>query len=1005
MRRVALIVFLIIGLLHPWPTAIHAPTEVSTTSISVHPDYWSNLAVLPPPAPSSTSPSSFQAVAYVTNISDLVHWQRFVAGHVNVTRQLDLLYSLSSLDSRHPFVEGGNTSIQILTNGLSALGLSVTEDWFPIMRQVWNGTDYIIKPYWTCNLYVCPWGVNAAQPTLVVTCHMDSARNSILGFAPTSAPGADDNAAGVVAVFEALAAISMVKGVFNDWNVVFAFLGGEEGNGTLSLWGSRHLITNGFTLLGVDVSNVLALNIDEIGYSGLFWPTQLALYKYAGESITPLLDHIAAASSLLKISLQDMMNPRVSSDEEVKSYLGWSISEWTFHTSDIPSLTLSTDQYPNPYKHSTNDIASHCSSINLQNASRLIAATIIGLAYNIPSQPSNHISEWMPSLSLSAQTNVIDYLALSEGNYSAYVVDPALNIDSALANELLQLNCPLLALGKAGASLMQLTAGAPITGNGTQSLNVTGYREFHPAIGSPHVLTEEDAMPFMPCEVVYAIGTIEHLLVLVGNTSWCTVGHYYDPTVSPPIFYIGVDSPVDTQIPQIGKASLSWLLEGTSKGLCLGIDSEAPQVGEHTTLYVLMYNFLTWTGIPNKPIQVDVTASLMGANFSTNLVTNESGIASLSLWLQSPTQLEIIAKADTSYNASLAFSPSPICIVIPTMINEVLQGEVISVVCYVNSSWTTPAYVDLSLYACLVGTAVQTNLLLMPGQNIYTFEFFVLPNCPAKMHDLILSIRTSNLILLWEQLPIQVLNAFVLEFQSVPANVTQQESFEITVNCTNRGSYVRTFDIVAADGNFFGSSQVVVNPYSVISHSLSIVYLPSSAIDIGLRLLIIEMQLDGNTLSSIQIELLVKYSTLNLFITLVPPLFLAGLCLLGICWMKNPASTQRHKSNMERERISHPSSGELSSSLAYWKSSNQVRVTRSYPFSKEIKTRISQISHNQGMVAQGPNRFYGKQIALAYEQIGNRLHLTILSSNNQLLQNLLSVFPDIVNEDSEEGES
>ncbi len=1005
MRRFAFTVFLIIGLLLPWPTAIHAPTRVAATGISMHPDCWSNLAVLPPFAPSSKFPSSFKAVAYVTNISDLVHWQRLVAGHVNVTRQLGLLHSLSSLDSRHPFVEGGNTSFQIISNELNALGLFVTEDWFPIVRKVWNGASYVLQTYWTRNLYVCPWGVSAGQPTLVVTCYVDSARNTILGFSPTAAPGANDNACGVTSVFEALAALTMVQGTFSGWNVVFAFLGGEEGNGTLSLWGSRQLIMNGFNLLGVDSSDVLVLNVDEIGYSGLFFPTQLALYRYPGESIASLLQHVEAASSLLGINLQDMADPRVTSEEEVQSYLGWGVSEWTFHTVGIPSLTLSTTQYPDPYKHSTNDIASRCSSTNLQNASRLLAATILSLAYDIPPQPSNYISEWMPSLSSTASVTVIDYLDISEGNYSVYVIDPALNINSGLSLNLLELNCPLLALGKAGASLMQFAAGLPVSECGTKSLNVTGYRAFHPAISSLHLLTGEDATPFKNCQTVYAIGTNEHLLVLVGNNSWCAMGHYYNPEVCPQIIFIGVDDPLNTAIPQIGTASLAWLLQGTTRGLCLGLDASAHQVGEYSILYVLMYDFFSWTGISNRPVRVDVTVSLMGANFSTNLVTNESGIANISLWLQSPTPLNITAEADPNYSVSLSFSPAPVCTAQITMDDEMLQGEKTTVACVVNSSWAKPAYVDLSLSAHLVGTSTQSNLLLMPGQNIYTFSFSVQPSCVPKEHSIILSITTPNLILLWNHLPLQIRKAFDLELHNVPTNITQQESFEISVNCTNRGNYVRTFDVVTAEGNFHGASQVVVEPNSTIMHTMSVTYYPISVIDVGLRSLILEMQLDGYTLNTMQIDLLVKYSVLNLCITLIPPLFLAALCLLGICWMK-PSSSSRHRDG-HREKLGIPDypEGELSSSLAYWKSSPHVKVIRSYPFSRQLRAEISQISLRHGLLVQGHDRYYGKQMALACEQIGGTLRLTILSSDNQRLKNLLSAFPHNANNNSEDGDT
>lgn len=156
---------------------------------------------------------------------------------------------------------------------------------------------------------------------------------------------------------------------------------------------------------------------------------------------------------------------------------------------------------------------------------------------------------------------------------------------------------------------------------------------------------------------------------------------------------------------------------------------------------------------------------------------------------------------------------------------------------------------------------------------------------------------------------------------------------------------------------------------------------------------------------TMQIELLVKYSTLNLFITLIPPLFLAALCILGICWMKPSSSPQHQDGRRKKLGIPDHPEDDLSSPLAYWKSSSHIKVIRSYPFSRQLKKEISQISRRHGLLVQGQNRYYGKQMTLAYEQIGDTIRLTILSTDNRCLKKLLSAFPHTTTINSKDGDT
>ncbi|MFW9831587.1 MAG: M28 family peptidase, partial [Candidatus Thorarchaeota archaeon] len=247
MRRVTLITFAVVTLLLSGFPSRHVLFNAPLSASSSPKTYMSyeavstirNSCIVSPPV------SSPPSVAYVTNISSLAHWQRKLTTQVNVTRLLGLLTSLSDFNSRHPFVSGSNASINLLLDSLLNLGLAYDSDWFFIPKETWNGSEFIAYNYWTRNLYVAPWGINSSAPSLIITCHTDSARYTLLGLSVSDAPGANDNAAGVAVLMETLHILSSNHCSFKNWNILFAFLGGEEGNGTLSLWGSQKLVSSG----------------------------------------------------------------------------------------------------------------------------------------------------------------------------------------------------------------------------------------------------------------------------------------------------------------------------------------------------------------------------------------------------------------------------------------------------------------------------------------------------------------------------------------------------------------------------------------------------------------------------------------------------------------------------------------------------------------------------------------------------------------------------------------
>jgi hypothetical protein len=719
-----------------------------------------------------------------------------------------------------------------------------------------------------------------------------------------------------------------------------------------------------------------------------------------------VLERLQAASSLFNVSVVDMARARVETAVEVQNYLAWSTSEWTFHTHGIPSITLSTDQYPDPYKHSTSDVLSRCATVNLQHVSKLLVATILSLAYQVPQNQSNMVSEWIPHLAEAARICVVDYVDYSAaGTYAAQVLDPELSLDAGLAATLNQHGLPTLGLGKAGVELLHQMTGAGIATQGTRFLAVSGLRAFHPAIASIHLMEGGAAAVFRACPTVYAVTIVQHLLVLVGNDSWCAMGYFEPSAPGAPLIFLGVEAPVDEQIARIGATSLKWLLEGRTDGVGLGIDKADPVVGDQVLIYVLTYDFAHWVSVPQQSLLVTLRCPLVGLNSSTHVVTNASGVATLAARIRSPTALVVAAHsiATQSVSAMLEIMARPICAVTVTYETEVLQGEALRFECTVLSSWIVPAYVNLTLGTPEVGETAKSNLLLLPGLNIYRFSFAVLPYCPPDNHSLALVIGAADLILSYDSVALRVNRAFTLMLNDVPATVLQQEPFQVVVNLTNRGSVPRVLEIVVAEANFHGSCQVTIPPNNTIHASCQVVYLPWRIMDTGPHLLTIELQFAGHRLDTDEAVVEVRYSQLNFLITLVPPVLLAGLCVLGLFWMRNPRHVRRRP--VDREVIPPEGVVGSASSLAYWGSRRGVTVVQSYPYSRELQNQVARVSQRFGLQSRGPGRFYGDNGVLVCERRRKALRVTVIAANRRLMQRVLADLPEGIEPSTNGGDS
>lgn len=1002
MRRVSVPTLVFVSLLLSSVHSVNLLVEVSPSAVFASPAEKSLNAALPLPNSCAVSPpgSSPPSVAYVTNTSDIAYWQRSFANRVNETRLLGLLISLSSFDCRHPFNTDGNASIEFVTSYLTSMGLPYTSDWFLISKELWTGSEYVYQNYWTRNLYLTPWEVNPSASTLIVTCHLDSARHGLLGMSTTNAPGANDNAAGIASILEALQVLARSSESSQNWNVLIAFLGGEEGNGTLSLLGSRQLISHGLETLAINPSTSFVLNIDEVAYQGTISPSILALYRYLDDEITLLQLPLAMTSENLNIKLIDTQNPRATNLAAIQSDAGWCISEWAFYTNHIPSLTISTSPYPDPYKHTIYDGISHCSLVNIVNTTKLLIGLILALAVDLPVNSPNNAAAWIPILSRAANITTTDYLDPSLSTYQALVLDPLITLDASVTAQLLHASLPLLLLGNAGAYFLQLSNGLSVTTQGILALQVQGLKAFHPVIQSPWLLENENAQLFRNCSTVHAVSSTSASLILVGNSTWCSLVYLPPPLMKIPTLFLGLDLPESQISRQICAQGLAWLLDNSPDGVCLGVNQQAPSVGDSLLLNIFVGNLANWTGHPNEAIRLNIT--VLGSSEEYHLITNETGIAQLELFLKTPTQYCVKAQSTSGLESFYTLTPLSVCSATLQYPHSIKQGERLSVFCYINSSWDTSAYINLSLFAEEVGAVFKPSLLLIPGENFFHLNLEIPPSCPPQTYNLTLFIHAPPLILFTDQFPLQVQTAFILTIIELPDNTLQNQPFPLTVNLTNLGSQGRSFEIVA-NPNFVGATQVIIQSNETRSVTFLIQYIPQTVIDTGFRQLSLTLLSMNQQILTIENTLFIGYAIVNLVITFLPPIFLCGLCILGIFWLRNgKRSQQQTRSEASAPPITIPSNEQI---IQIQLGTDSEETRTQLPINPQVKQQLSQVIQKLKLAKTGSKYYSNDRIVLAWEKKGQELHIVLQGENHQLIQQLFKLLSDSTLFQTQQGDS
>ncbi|MFX1581034.1 MAG: M28 family peptidase [Promethearchaeota archaeon] len=965
------------------------------------PNAWSQVAALPSLNSCSVSPPvlSPPSVAYLTNSSSLAYWQREMATCVNSTRLMGLLTFLAGYNSRHPFHPDANASIDFIASYLMSIGTSFVSDWFCIPKATWTGTTFIYQNFWTRNLYVTPWSINTSASTIIITCHLDSARYDLLGLSTTIAHGANDNAAGIATLLEALHILVACPGSFNKWNVLFAFLGGEEGNGTQSLWGSNQLLSHGLLTLGINPSTAFILNIDEIAYAGLVWPTILALYYFSGDYVSPLQQSLLETSVNLNIPLVDTQTPRIETIEDLHHDFGWCISEWTFHTNGIPAITISTNQYPDPYKHSLYDGVSHCKLINLINTTQLILGLVFDFVFDLPPTPPNKSADWVPVFKEIANITITDYLDPRLGKYQALIIDPLVFTNDAMILHLTRHSLPLLALGKGGALFLHHSAHLTFTDLGANLLTVNGLKVFHPVIQSSSLLNGAAAQLFRNCSTVHAVSVHNSSLVLVGNTIWSSLAYFPPALTSIPVLFLGPNLPNTPTVQTIAENGLAWLIEHKMMGIGLGLDQQEPVVGRTLTLYIFVGDFTNWTGLTDQLVHLNLT--VQGTSMEFQVITNGSGVASVSLFLKVPLPYLIHAHSALELEGWFLFVPRSLCSAHLEYLPSIPQGELLTIFCKINSSWMSTVYVNLSLSAEEVGFTSIPNLLLIPGENVFHITLEIQPSCTPRTYNLSLQISTSSLLLLADHVPLIVEPAFILTVLEKPESTLQNQLFSVMVNLTNLGTQTRIFDIMA-DSNFLGFTQVIVQSNTTRSIILQLQYVPTAIMDTGIRSLSLALYSSDQRILAVESPIYVGYSTVNTILTLLPPAFLIALCIIGICWLRNGKRSQHQNQANTSQSPRFVLPGDQGMQIHWGTSKDDAE--HQFRLTPQIKHELAQVIQKLELTKSGKNRYSNDRVVLAWEKKGQELHILLQGNNRELIQPLFKILSESTFTQKEAGD-
>ncbi|MFX1540047.1 MAG: hypothetical protein ACFFBX_04635, partial [Promethearchaeota archaeon] len=224
-----------------------------------------------------------------------------------------------------------------------------------------------------------------------------------------------------------------------------------------------------------------------------------------------------------------------------------------------------------------------------------------------------------------------------------------------------------------------------------------------------------------------------------------------------------------------------------------------------------------------------------------------------------------------------------------------------------------------------------------------------------------------------------------------------------TVNLTNLGSQTRAFEIVG-ESNLYGTTQTILHPNETRTISLTVQYISQTIMDTGIRSVSIALYLETYRIISISHQLFIAYSTINLIITLFPPIFLISLCIIGIIWMRNGKRTQSHpRSQSSPSSLFFPAS--TNSPEIKWESSSDATEHQLNILTPEVHRQLIQAMKEFGLYKAETKERPKNRMVLTWEKNGNELHIRLKGKNPELVNQLFRIFSKELNSKTTEGDN
>jgi hypothetical protein len=364
----------------------------------------------------------------------------------------------------------------------------------------------------------------------------------------------------------------------------------------------------------------------------------------------------------------------------------------------------------------------------------------------------------------------------------------------------------------------------------------------------------------------------------------------------------------------------------------------------------------------------------------------------------------ILDLSSSSKEHTVTLNTSPICTIELQYSQEIVQGDKLTLSCLVNSSLEYSTTMNLTLYHPLVGSVIETDLLLESGENLVLLHLDVLPNCPPSNYNLSFLLNAPEITLTTNQIPLKVNHAFVMVLMELPDRVVQNQLFEATISVTNLGSQPRAITI-CTENYFHGDTQIIVQPNQPRLVTIIVEYRPQTVTDTGVRLLLFTLSFSAHRLVTVGASLYISYSMINMLVTIAPFGFLFALTLIGIRWLrtgKRSRTTQvRLKNKIPLAELLRETQLMERTNETHW--GNQGIQSR--PLAKQAQNQPIQTSQQLGLAPIENNRVKNDRVLVTWEENGAEIQIALPANDSSLINRILSILADKLKSQKKEGET